>query len=61
VTTEAADDFADAAAAFCDDFAGAGAFAAAFLPAVGGADLADFFAGAGLDAIDDLRFDVGVH
>src|SRR4051794_1030808 len=53
VTTGAADVFAGAAgaAAFRGDFAGEGAFAAAFLPAAGAADLADFFAGASLDAM----------
>src|SRR3954454_15703230 len=51
VTTEAADAFLGTAAAFCADFAGAEAFAAVFLPAAGAADLADFFAGAGLDAM----------
>ena len=50
VTTEAAA-FFGAVADFCADFAGAEAFAAAFLPAAGAADLADFFAGAGLDAM----------
>ena len=48
MTTVAADAFPGAAVAFCDDFAGEEAFADAFLPA---ADLADFFAGAGLDAM----------
>jgi hypothetical protein len=51
VTTKVADAFFGVTAAFCAELAGGEVFATAFLPAAGAADLADFFAGAGLDAM----------